>query len=65
MPDSARLMHRFYDQVYNRRTVVRGTVIATHIPTGIECSLTREYWRCYDRHDLYDGQLGGWRPGAG
>ena len=55
--------------------VVRGTVTATHIPTGKPvsfCGMTlyrleegkvREYWRCYDRHDLYDGQLGGWRPG--
>jgi len=23
----------------------------------------REYWRAYDRLDLYDRQLGGWRPG--
>ena len=54
--------------------VVRGTVTARHIPTGRQvrfCGMTlyrwedgliREYWRCYDRHDLYDGQLGGWRP---
>jgi hypothetical protein len=25
--------------------------------------LIREYWRCYDRHDLYNRQLVGWRPG--
>ena len=55
--------------------VVRGTVTASHIPTGRPVSfcgmtlyrfddgLIREYWRCYDRHDLYDRQLGGWRPG--
>lgn len=54
--------------------VVRGTVTARHIPTGkpvrfcgmtlyrLEQGLIREYWRCYDRHDLYDIQLGGWRP---
>ena len=56
------------------RVVIRGTVIATHIPTGRPCSfcgltlyrlqdgLIREYWRCYDRHDFYDVQLDGWRP---
>lgn len=56
------------------RVVVRGTVTATHIPTGrpssfcgmtlyrLQDGLIREYWRCYDRHDLYDRQLGGWRP---
>jgi len=54
--------------------VVRGTVRAKHIPTGksvsfcgmtlyrLENGLIREYWRCYDRLDLYDTQLQGWRP---
>ena len=28
----------------------------------IEDGLIREYWRAYDRHDLYEKQLGGWRP---
>lgn len=54
--------------------VVRGSVTARHKPTGravaffgltlyrIEDGLVREYWRAYDRHDLYDRQLGGWRP---
>ena len=57
------------------RAVVRGTVTAIHIPTGrpvrfsgmtlyrLEVGLVREYWRVYDRLDLYDNQLGGWRPG--
>jgi ketosteroid isomerase-like protein len=56
------------------RVVVRGRVEAVHKPTGrpvrffgiteyrIEDGLIREYWRAYDRHDLYDRQLGGWRP---
>jgi ketosteroid isomerase-like protein len=56
------------------RAVVRGRVEAVHKPTGrrvrffgiteyrIEDGLIREYWRAYDRHDLYDRQLGGWRP---
>lgn len=56
------------------RVMVRGSVSATHKPTGlpvrffgitvyrIEDGLIREYWRAYDRHDLYDRQLGGWRP---
>ncbi len=56
------------------RVVVRGSVRATHKPTGrpvrffgiteyrIEDGLIREYWRAYDRHDLYERQLGGWRP---
>mgnify|MGYP003397777692 CR=1 FL=1 len=54
--------------------VGRGSVRATHKPTGravrffgiteyrIEDGLIREYWRAYDRHDLYETQLGGWRP---
>jgi len=54
--------------------VARGRVEALHKPTGrrvrffgiteyrIEDGLIREYWRAYDRHDLYDRQLGGWRP---
>ncbi len=54
--------------------VVRGTVTARHIPTGRpvrfcgmtlyrwENGLIREYWRCYDRYDLYEAQLKGWRP---
>lgn len=58
------------------RVVVRGSVAARHRPTGrpvrffgltlyrIEDGLIREYWRAYDRHDLYDRQLGGWRPRA-
>jgi len=56
------------------RVVVRGSVTAVHKPTGrpvrffgvtvyrLEDGLVREYWRAYDRHDLYDRQLGGWRP---
>jgi ketosteroid isomerase-like protein len=56
------------------RVVVRGSVTAVHKPTGrparffgitsyrLENGLIREYWRAYDRHDLYDRQLGGWRP---
>lgn len=56
------------------RVVVRGRVEAVHKPTGrpvrffgiteyrIEDGLIREYWRAYDRHDLYERQLGGWRP---
>mgnify|MGYP003484920188 CR=1 FL=1 len=56
------------------RVVVRGSVRATHKPTGravrffgiteyrIDGGLIREYWRAYDRHDLYEKQLGGWRP---
>jgi predicted ester cyclase len=57
------------------KVLVRGAVNAIHKPTGrrvrffgmtlyrLECGLIREYWRSYDRHDLYDVQLGGWRPG--
>lgn len=56
------------------RVVVRGRVSAVHRPTGrpvrffgitiyrLEDGLIREYWRAYDRLDLYDRQLGGWRP---
>jgi predicted ester cyclase len=56
------------------RVVVRGRVSAVHRPTGrpvrffgltqyrLERGRIREYWRAYDRHDLYDHQLGGWRP---
>lgn len=56
------------------RVVVRGSVTATHRATGrpvrffglteyrLEAGKIREYWRAYDRLDLYDGQLGGWRP---
>jgi len=56
--------------------VVRGSVSAVHRPTGLpvrffgltlyrlEAGKIREYWRAYDRHDLYDRQLGGWRPGG-
>lgn len=56
------------------QVVVRGTVTATHVPTGqavafcgmtlyrLQDGLIREYWRCYDRLDLYERQLGGWRP---
>jgi ketosteroid isomerase-like protein len=56
------------------RVVVRGSVSATHRATGrpvrffglteyrLEGGRIREYWRAYDRHDLYDRQLGGWRP---
>jgi predicted ester cyclase len=29
----------------------------------LEDGRIREYWRAYDRHDLYDRQLDGWRPG--
>jgi predicted ester cyclase len=57
------------------RVVVRGRVAATHRATGrpvrffgitiyrLEAGRIREYWRAYDRLDLYDRQLGGWRPG--
>lgn len=56
------------------RVVVRATVDAVHRPTGrtvrffgitqyrLESGKIREYWRAYDRLDLYDRQLGGWRP---
>jgi ketosteroid isomerase-like protein len=56
------------------RVVVRGRVSAVHRPTGrpvrffgitiyrLEDGLIREYWRAYDRLDLYDRQLDGWRP---
>jgi predicted ester cyclase len=59
------------------RVVVRGSVEAVHKPTGrpvrffgltlyrLEDGLIREYWRAYDRHDLYDRQLGGWSPSTG
>ena len=58
------------------RVVVRATVNATHKPTGqrvrffglsiyrLEGGRIAEYWRAYDRLDLYDRQLGGWRPGS-
>lgn len=58
------------------RVVVRGSVTAVHRSTGrpvrffgltlyrVEQGLVREYWRAYDRLDLYDRQLGGWRPPA-
>jgi len=57
------------------RVVVMGRVEATHRTTGkpvrffgltlyrLEAGRIREYWRAYDRLDLYDRQLGGWRPG--
>jgi predicted SnoaL-like aldol condensation-catalyzing enzyme len=53
---------------------VRATVKAVHKPTGkpveffglsiyrLEEGWIAEYWRAYDRLDLYDSQLGGWRP---
>jgi ketosteroid isomerase-like protein len=56
------------------RVMVRATVTARHRATGLpvrffgisvyrlEDGRVREYWRAYDRLDLYDGQLGGWRP---
>lgn len=56
------------------RVVVRGSVSAVHRATGkpvrffgltlyrLEDGRIREYWRAYDRLDLYDRQLGGWRP---
>jgi ketosteroid isomerase-like protein len=56
------------------RVVVHGSVSATHRATGkpvrffglteyrLEAGKIREYWRAYDRLDLYDRQLGGWRP---
>ncbi len=56
------------------RVVVRGSVTAVHRATGrpvrffglteyrLEDGRIREYWRAYDRLDLYDRQLGGWRP---
>jgi predicted SnoaL-like aldol condensation-catalyzing enzyme len=54
---------------------VRATVQAVHRPTGrpvqffglsvyrLEQGKITEYWRAYDRLDLYETQLGGWRPG--
>ena len=57
------------------RVVVMGRVEAKHRATGkpvrffgltlyrLEGGRIREYWRAYDRLDLYDRQLGGWRPG--
>ena len=54
---------------------VRATVEAIHNPTGrpvkffglsmyrMEDGKIAEYWRAYDRFDLYQNQLGGWRPG--
>ena len=54
---------------------VRATVQAVHRPTGrsvqffglsvyrVEQGKIAEYWRAYDRLDLYETQLGGWRPG--
>ncbi len=63
------------DVVANADTVVvRGSVSAIHKPTGspvrffgltlykLQDGKIREYWRAYDRHDLYDKQLAGWRP---
>jgi ketosteroid isomerase-like protein len=56
------------------RVVVRGRVAAVHRATGkpvrffgitiyrLENGSIREYWRAYDRLDLYDRQLAGWRP---
>ena len=56
---------------------VRATVNAVHRPTGrpvqffglstyrLERGQIVEYWRAYDRLDLYDRQLGGWRPESG
>ena len=56
------------------RVAVRGRVSAVHRATGrparffgitiyrLENGRIREYWRAYDRLDLYDRQLGGWRP---
>ena len=56
------------------RVVVRGSVTATHRATGkpvrffglteyrLESGKIREYWRAYDRLDLYERQLDGWRP---
>ena len=58
------------------RVVVRGLVTARHRATGrpvrffglteyrLQDGLVREYWRAYDRLDLYDRQLEGWRPGG-
>ena len=55
---------------------VRATVNAVHKPTGraveffglsvyrLEAGKIAEYWRAYDRLDLYETQLGGWRPGS-
>jgi predicted ester cyclase len=57
------------------RVVVMGRVEAMHRATSkpvrffgltmyrLEGGRIREYWRAYDRLDLYDRQLGGWRPG--
>jgi len=54
---------------------VRATVEAVHRPTGkkvkffglsvyrLEQGKIAEYWRAYDRLDLYEIQLDGWRPG--
>ena len=43
---NAALMRQYYEEVFNRRNP----------------AFMREYWRAYDRHDLYETQLGGWRP---
>lgn len=56
------------------RVQVRATVTAVHKPTGrpvrffglsvyrIQGGQIAEYWRAYDRLDLYERQLDGWRP---
>ena len=64
------------NQLFGKGNVVqvRATVNAIHKPTGksveffglsvyrLEQGRIVEYWRAYDRLDLYEGQLGGWRP---
>ncbi len=64
------------DQLFGRGDFVqvRATVTAVHRPTGrpvrffglsvyrLEGGQIAEYWRAYDRLDLYERQLGGWRP---
>jgi hypothetical protein len=47
---NAALMRQYYEEVFNRRNLA---FMREHM---------HEYWRAYDRHDLYERQLGGWRP---
>lgn len=56
------------------KVVLRAEVQAKHIPTDkkvhfmglniyrFENDKIVEYWRVYDRLDLYEKQLGGWKP---
>ena len=55
---NAALMRQYYDEVFNRRNLA---FMREHLHKDV-VGLIREYWRAYDRHDLYEKQLGGWRP---